>query len=75
MGEPSPGRLRPSTRINFGLLMVIPGFALTAGALLLGGMLGFGLVLPLLAGPVLLLTGLFQMRRGLRERDAPDEPR
>jgi hypothetical protein len=68
VSEAQPGRLKPSTRINAGLLMLIVGFACTAFSMLIPGIIGFGVTLAFPVGLILLLTGVFQLLRGLRER-------
>lgn len=70
MSEAQPSRLRSSTRINFGLLMLIVGFACTAFSVMIPWIVGYGLILTFPVGLILLLTGAFQMIRGLRERAA-----
>jgi uncharacterized membrane protein HdeD (DUF308 family) len=68
VSEADPVRLKPATRINAGLLMLIVGSACIAFSMLAPGIIGFGLMLTLPAGLILVLTGVFQMIRGLRER-------
>jgi predicted phage tail protein len=74
VSEARPDRLKPSTRINVGLVMLIDGFACVVFSMLIPGLIGFGLMLTFPAGLILVLTGVFQMIRGLRERQ-PDTVR
>ena len=68
MSEGSSSSLKPSTRIAAGLFMLIVGFACVAFVMLLGGILGYSAILPLLGGPLLASVGIFQMILGLRQR-------
>ena len=69
MSEAKPDRLNPSTRIKAALVMLIAGFACVLFLMLMPGLTAFGLMLTFPAGLILILTGVFQMIRGLRERD------
>ncbi len=60
--------VQPSTRIKTGVFMLVAGINLGVIAFLLIGVLGFVALVPLFAAPVLVLVGLFQMIRGVRER-------
>ena len=68
MSEAQPGRLKPSTRIIAGLLMLSVGFACTAFSMLIPGIIGFGVMLAFPVGLMLSLTEVFQLLRSLRER-------
>lgn len=60
--------VQPSTRVTTGVFMLVAGVVLGVMSIFLLGMLSYLAIIPMLAAPILALTGIFQMVRGVRER-------